>query len=93
MSTQQLNTAFAAVQQLLQSGILNPAQTQRATALLTAVQNAITGGSLNGTQIQQIGQAITAARKVGRSSNSAQTSTLGAARTNKLEGGIYAPIE
>ncbi len=91
ISTQQLNTAFAAVQQLLQSGILNPAQTQRATALLTAVQSAIESGSLNGTQLQQMGLAIASARKLGQSSNSTTAST--AARMNKISRIIHAPLK
>ena len=63
VSEQQLSKAFAALQQLLQSGILNPDQTQRATSLLTAVKSALAGGTLNSTQVRQIGQAIAAARK------------------------------
>jgi len=82
-NTQQLTTACDAIQELLQSGILTPAQTQRATALLAAVQNAIAGGALNSTQLRQIGQAIAAARSARQSSNST-SAPIAAARTSGL---------
>jgi hypothetical protein len=85
VSTQQLSTAFAALQQLLQSGILNADQAQRATALLTVVQSAMAGGTLNSTQVRQIGQAIAAARKARQSTNNTAAPLI--SQTGGLLGG------
>lgn len=77
VSTQQLSIAFAALQELLQSGVLNPEQTQRTTALLTAVEGAFAGGALNPAELQQIGQAIAAARKARQSNSGTSGGLLG----------------